>query len=596
MAAPQNFLFIRTTLREHRENEPMAMSTSNSPNHLRPGAVISRLGLRPALVGLVLAVITSAVFWPVRNCDFINLDDSDYFFANSQVQKGLTPGGLVWAFTTDQTGNWHPLTWLSLMLDAALFEGRFAHRAAGPHLMNVLWHVANTVLLFLVLRALTSAHWRSAFVAALFGLHPLHVESVAWIAERKDVLCGFFFLLTLRCYAKAVTGDKWQVTRTETTPSPIGSRVTGHASPFYRLALLCFALGLMSKPMAVTLPFVLLLLDYWPLNRFPGHRFDVSTFRQLVKEKIPFFILSAVSCVITLSVQQHSGAVRSLENLSMGVRVENALVSYARYLGKAFWPGDLVVIYPYPEHWPPALVILAVALVVGLSAGVFWLRRFQPFLVTGWFWFLGTLIPVIGLVQVGQQSMADRYTYVPLIGVFMVVTWGVAALAARWRVPTVAVAVTAALVLGACAARAADQVRYWQNSGTLFRHAIALTQNNYLAHDSLGIYLYANGNQEAAMAEFRRALQINPRDANALDGLSAGMVTRHQYAEADRYLQRLLQIRPQDPVAHYNYGAVLALQGRWNEAAAELSEALRLKPDFVEARQLRDSLSGRHPP
>ena len=259
------------------------------------GAGILNILLRRAPVCLVLAVITLVVFWPVTNCDFVNFDDNDYVFANPQVQGGLTPGGVVWAFTTQQTGNWHPLTWLSLMLDADLFRGMFENSATGPHLINLLLHVANTVLLFLVLRELTSAHWRSAFVAALFALHPLHVESVAWISERKDVLSTFFWLLALLTYGRYAGALKARTPR---------------ARVFYQGALLCFTLGLMSKPMLVTLPFVLLLLDYWPLKRFPDFRFDAAIFLRLVQEKVPFFILSAISCVITISVQQHSGALR----------------------------------------------------------------------------------------------------------------------------------------------------------------------------------------------------------------------------------------------------------------------------------------------
>jgi hypothetical protein len=541
------------------------------------GAEISRTMSQPAFVCLVLLLITFAVFWEVRKHDFVNFDDDEYFFANPQVQHGLTPDGLVWAFTTNQTGNWHPLTWLSLMLDADLFQGMFENNATGPHLMNVLLHAVNTILLFLFLRANTLAHWRSAFVAALFALHPLHVESVAWISERKDILSTLFWLLACLAYGRYA--------------GALESR-RPEARVFYWGTLICFALGLMSKPMLVTLPFVLLLLDYWPLNRFPGHRFDVSTLRRLVMEKVPFFILSAISCVITFSVQRHSGAVRSLEVLSMSARVVNAFVSYARYLGKTFWPADLVVLYPYPGHWATALVILAATLVVGLSAAAFWLRRRYPFFVTGWIWFLGTLIPVIGLVQVGRQSMADRYTYIPLIGIFIVLTWGAGIWAARWRLPTGVVTVATMLVLGACVIRTASQISCWQNSGTLFRHAIALTQNNSVAHDNLGMYLFVGGNQGEAIVEFHRALQINPNDPDALNCLGAVMAKQQRYAEANQYLQRLVQIHPWDPAVRFNYGAVLASQGNWAEAAAQFSEALRLNPNLVTARQLLEYANG----
>lgn len=540
------------------------------PQNPVSGAGISRQMSRPLFVCFVLALVTFAVFSPVRKYDFVDLDDNIYFSANPQVKQGLTPDGLVWAFTTDQTGNWHPLTWLSLMLDVNLFRGMFENDAAGPHLMNVLLHTLNTVLLFLFLRANTSAHWRSAFVAALFALHPLHVESVAWVSERKDVLSTLFWLLALLSYGRYAAALKARSPKTH---------------GFYWGALICFALGLMSKPMLVTLPFLLLLLDYWPLNRFPDHRFDVPTLRRLIKEKVPFFMLSAVSCVITILAQSSQGAERFLA-LSMSVRIENAFVSYARYLGKTFWPADLVVLYPYPEHWATPLVVLAAVLVVGLSAAVFWFGHRHPFCVTGWFWFLGTLIPVIGLVQVGRQSMADRYTYVPLIGVFIVLTWGAAIWVARWRMPVGAVTVAAMLVLGACVMRTESELSCWQDSGTLFRHALAVTQNNYFAHDGLGHYLYRMGKWEEAFAEFHQALQINPEDPDALNCLGAAMAIQHQYAEANQYYQKLVQIRPWDPVAHFNYGTALANQGKWAEAAVQFSETLRLNPNSAITRQL----------
>ncbi len=540
------------------------------PRNPAPGEEISRLISRPIFVCLALALITFVAFWPVRDYGFVDFDDGDYVFANPQVQHGLTPDDVVWAFTTDKTGNWHPLTWLSLMLDTDLFRGMFQNDATGPHLMNVLLHVLNTVLLFLFLRANTSAHWRSAFVAALFSLHPLHVESVAWISERKDVLCTLFWLLALLSYGRYATALKDRNSK---------------AKRFYWITLMCFALGLMSKPMLVTLPFVLLLLDYWPLYRFPDHRFDVSVLGQLVKEKIPFFIFSTVSCVITFLFQSHQGADRFLA-LSMSARIENAFVSYARYLEKTFWPADLVVLYPYPEHWAMPLVALAVVLILGVSATAFWFGRRHPYFVTGWFWFLGTLIPVIGLIQVGRQSMADRYTYVPLIGIFIILTWGAAIWLARWRVPAGVVTVAALLVLGACAIQTESQLSCWQNSETLFRHAIALTSNNYLAHDGLGRYLYQKGKRKEAIAEFHQALQINSDDPDALNCLGAAMAIQHQYSAAKQYFQQLVQLRPWDPVVHCNYGSILADQGNWTEAAAQFSEALRLDPNSTTARQL----------
>ena len=558
------------------------------PNNPQSGKGMDGVLSRPALICLVLAVITLATYWPVTNCEFINFDDQEYVTFNQHVQGGLTWSGLAWAFTTGWTSNWHPLTWVSHMLDAELLAGMSGNEAAGPHLVNLLFHVANTVLLFLVLLELTGARWRSALVAALFALHPLHVESVAWVSERKDVLSTFFMMLTLRAYVRHVAGDKWQVTRTD----PALSRFPFPVSRFYWLALMFFALGLMSKPMLVTLPFVLLLLDYWPLGRVTSDRWQVTGTGErmagvwsLVVEKIPFFVLSAAMCVVTVWVQKYSGAVRSLTTIPMGLRFENAAVSVARYLGKMFWPSDLVILYPYPGHWPLGLVIFALALVAGVSLATLWFGRRQPYLVTGWFWFLGMLVPVIGLVQVGQQAMADRYTYVPLVGMFIALTWGLTALLERWRMPRGVMVLAAFLALGACAVRTVFQIGYWQNSGTLFRHALALTENNHLAHDNLGIYLFDNGQPEAGIAEVRLALKINPKDENALNILGGFLAKRQEYAEANVCLQKLVQLHPDEAGSHYNYGVILTVQEKWGEAAEQFTEALRIKPDLEDAKQ-----------
>ena len=364
---------------------------------------------RPAVLCLLLVAVTLAVYWPAVHCDFLNFDDTDYFTANPHVQTGLNPANIIWAFTTRYASNWHPLTWLSLMLDAELF----GKGPAGPHFTNLLFHLANAVLLFLLLRRLTAAIWRSAMVAALFALHPLHVESVAWIAERKDVLNTFFGLLSLLAYARhASVGEA------------IHSRFTFHVSRCYWLALLFFALGLMSKPMLVTLPLVMLLLDWWPLGRLSRVEGRGSRVRHLVLEKIPFFLLSAVSCVVTFIAQQKGGAITALTKISLSQRLDNAFVSYARYLGKTFWPVT-----------SPFFIRIRFIGTAGWSffrcAGHRALRRRLCgwdanilYVPVGWFWFVGTLVPVIGLVQVGIQSMADRYTYVPLIGLFLVVVWG----------------------------------------------------------------------------------------------------------------------------------------------------------------------------
>ena len=338
---------------------------------------------RPRLVGLILAGITLVVYWPLVRYGFVNYDDADYFASNWHVQEGLTLESVRWALGTGFAANWHPITWISLMLDAEIFGAR----AAGPHFVNLLLHVANTVLVFALLRPVTGAFWPSAVVGGLFALHPLHVESVAWISERKDVLSTFFALLTLWAY--------------ERYAHHTGSKRRWH----YILALLFFALGLMSKPMLVTMPFVMLLLDYWPLRRMrvASARQAVLDLKRLAWEKIPFFALTAASCAITLVVQRGGGALRPLAAISIGARLENALVSYSRYIGKALWPANLAVLYPHPGHWPPGQVALAGTLLAAGCLVTLWTGRRLPFIATGWLLFLGALVPVIGLVQVGVQ-------------------------------------------------------------------------------------------------------------------------------------------------------------------------------------------------
>ena len=357
------------------------------------------------LICLALALVTFALYAPMLRHGFINLDDQQYITANDHVRAGLTWSGVVWAFKTSEAANWHPLTWISHMTDCQMF----GLNAGGHHLVNLLFHIANTLLLFFWLNKLTGALGRSFFVAALFAWHPLHVESVAWAAERKDVLSAFFWMLALIAYARFANLSKVQSPKSKV---------------FYILALFLFACGLMSKPMVVTLPFVLLLLDFWPLQRFPISDFRFPVFFRLVLEKIPFFALAFASCLITYLVQKSGGATWSQAALPFHARIANALVAYVRYISKTFWPADLAVIYPYSRHWP-AVLVGGAALVLAAWTGLFlWRARRNPHLIVGWLWFLGTLVPAIGLVQVGSQSMADRYTYIPGIGLFIVIVWG----------------------------------------------------------------------------------------------------------------------------------------------------------------------------
>ena len=567
---------------------------------------------RPLVICLLLAVMTLAVYWPVIHCDFVAYDDGDYFAANPRVLSGLTPRNIAWAFTTGYAGNWHPLTWLSLMLDAELCgKGPF-----GPHFTNLLFHAANTVLLFLLLRWLTAANWRSAVVAALFALHPLHVESVAWVSERKDVLSTFFGLLALGAYggyARSVSGDMCQVAGIGIiAPMPAWSRATRRSSFFYGLALFFFALALMSKPMLVTLPFVMLLLDYWPLERFwdRDSRFKVQS---LVWEKIPFFALSAVSCWVTFLAQRKIGAVVPLARFSVSARIGNTFVSYVRYLEKTLWPVSLANPYPYVEHWPWEILLPAVVLLAGLCVAAVWLGRKFPFGFTGWFWFVGTLVPVIGLVQVGGQSMADRYSYLPSIGLFLILAWGGGELwwQRRWPKPILGLAVGLLLVAGAWQTRI--QLGYWQDTEKLFRHALAVTENNYTACVNLGTCLSAKGDVpgalncydealrmnpsdpsvlydlgngfaklarwDEAIVNYRKAIEITPNQADILDNLGFALAAKKQYAEAVTNFEAALKLKPDSGSAHNNLAGVLFIQHRFDEAAQHYREALRFKPD-----------------
>jgi Flp pilus assembly protein TadD len=543
-------------------------------NNASLGFKLARALSNPVCLCLLLVAVTLVVYWPVTRCDFVNYDDPDYFFSNPHVLAGLSSSNLVWAFTTGFCANWHPLTWLSLMLDRELS----GPGPAGPHFTNLLFHLANTVLLFLLLRRLTQATWRSAFVAALFALHPLHVESVAWISERKDVLSTFFGLLSLIAYTRYVTSDKWQVTRADPASSP----VTRHPSLHYFFALFFFALGLMSKPMLVTLPFLMLLLDYWPLERFKvqGSRFKVQS---LVLEKIPFFVLSAISCVVTFIAQQKGGAVTRLARIPMTGRIENSFVSYVRYLDKTLWPASLANPYPHPGHWELWLVIFSVTLIVSLSVATVWLGRKLPFVPVGWFWFVGTLFPVIGLVQVGDQSMADRYTYVPLIGLFIILAWGLGTMCSNWHLPGKITGVVVGTILVACALQTRNQTGHWQNAETLFRHTLAVTKSNYVAHYNLGNTLFQSGQIDNAIAQYQKALEIQPNFAEAHYAFGVILAEKGLTDEAIAHFRKALEIKPDFPKADNNLGAVLVKKGLVNEAIAHWRMAIKVDPQYVKA-------------
>jgi tetratricopeptide (TPR) repeat protein len=522
-----------------------------------------------------LALITVALYWPALHDDFIDMDDSDYVTSNPHVETGLTLRNAVWAFTTNHAGNWHPLTWLSLMLDVTLF----GKTAAGMHFTNVVLHALNVALLFCLLRSLTGATWRSAGVAALFGWHPVHVESVAWVSERKDVLCAFFGLLSLLFYARYAQGreagsGEQGAGEASSVPMFYSSFFILHSSFSYGLSLFCFALGLLSKPMLVTWPFVLLLLDYWPLARLKPGRW-----RTLVGGKIPFLALALAASTVTFVIQKQAGAVAGLTGLSLGERGENALISYCRYLGKIFCPANLTIYYPHPRHWPPAPVLMAVLLLAGLSAGAWAHRKRHPFLLMGWLWYAGTLVPVIGLVQVGGQAMADRYAYLPSVGILIIVVWGASAVARGGRGPAMALsmAVSAALVLSL--GLTARQLGYWRNSETLFRQALAVTKDNYVAHDDLGAALFNQGQTNAAISQYLEALRIKPDDPLAHCNLGISLTQQGRVAEGILHIQEALRLQPKDPVAHQSLGNGLLAQGQTNAAISQYQESLRLDPD-----------------
>jgi protein O-mannosyl-transferase len=532
-------------------------------------------------LAITLGLTTIVLYWPATRNHFVNYDDPVYVQSNIQVQKGMTWENIEWAFCHPVSCNWHPVTMLSHMLDCQFY----GVDAWGHHLTSLLLHALNTVLLFLLLHCLTGAVWRSAWVAALFAVHPLHVESVAWVAERKDVLStcfGFLALLFYVCYAR---GEESGSPESRATPRRAGRF---HLSGSYWLACGCFAFGLMSKPMLVTWPFVMWLLDYWPLSRFQAGRVW-----PLVIEKIPFLILAVVSSTVTFLVQQQEGAVQAFINLPLGMRCENAVISYCRYLLKLVWPVDLAIFYPHHGYWPFTRVLLAAMLLTGLSV-VFWLQRRRcPFLLMGWLWFIGTLVPVIGLVQVGEQSMADRYTYIPSVGIFILISWGAYALSQRWRhaVTMLSLAGSAAIIL--CFVTTRQQIGYWKNSEALFRHALQVTENNDIAHNNLGTALFEQGQTNAAISQFQEALRINPAYAEAHMNLGDLLSTIGQTDLALSELQHAVQLKPAYTDAHYNFGNLLARQGQTDAAILQFKATIRFKANDAQSREnLGDLLVG----
>jgi Flp pilus assembly protein TadD len=527
------------------------------------------------LLCLLLVAAVLAVYWQVWSYDFINLDDPLYVTNNRNVQAGLSRESVVWAFTTTHAANWHPLTWLSHMLDCQLY----GLNPKGHHLANVFFHLLNTLLLFLVLQRMTGTLWRSGLVAALFALHPLHVESVAWVAERKDVLSTFFWMLTIWAYSRYV--DRPKLAR-------------------YLLTLLAFTLGLMAKPMLVTLPFVLLLLDYWPLERIQGGQLHTAASAEtplssrlsklslqalrLIWEKVPFFVLAAASSVVTFLAQKSGEAIGSFDLFPLKIRLANALVSYIRYIGKMIWPQKLAVFYPHPDHilsmWQivgAGLLLATVSLLV-TKAG----RRY-PYLTVGWLWYLGTLVPVIGLVQVGAQAMADRYTYVPLIGLFIIIAWGGGDVVAKWRYRRIVLTVAIGTLILAVMTCTASQVKHWRNSITLFEHALEVTTDNYVAHNNLGNEMTVQGEFDEAIAHYLEALRIKPHYAGAHNNLAVVLARQGRFDQAILHYSEALRLKADSAETHNNLGVALVQLGKIDAAIAHYIRALELQPNYAEA-------------
>lgn len=497
-----------------------------------------------SLICLGLALLTIAVYWRVGTFEFVNYDDNEYITENPWVEVGLRWQSVRWAFTTAHASNWHPLTWISHMADCQLFGMR-----SGPHhLVSMVFHIVNTLLLFLVLARATRELWKPAFVAALFALHPLHIQSVAWVAERKDLLSTFFWFLGIGAYLLYVERKS--------------------VAPF--LAALFFtACGLMSKPMVVTMPVVLLLLDYWPLRRRWNWR--------LFAEKIPFGILCVLSCMATVAAQRKD-AVIPLRELPLLPRLVNAVVAYQTYVAKTFWPIRLAFFYPHPVEYPLWVFLVSVAVIAGISWFVVVTRKNHPWMATGWAWYLCTLLPVIGIVQVGSQAYADRYTYVPLIGLFVMMTWGGSELIRRCRLGEELPFVIAALAIGLCACVDAFQLPYWKDSIALYQRALQITRNNYVAELNLGAAYEDQGRTEEAVTHFKRSLEIRPANANLMADLDYGMALAKlgDLKGSLPWFEQALVIDPKFLKARLNLADTLARLGRFEDATKEYNIALSL--------------------
>ena len=510
------------------------------------------------LVCAFLVLLIVLVYWPLRSHTFVKYDDDKYVTENRNVNSGLSLENIKWAFTTSHASNWHPLTWLSHMLDCEIFGQSYG----AHHLVNLTFHIANTLLLFIVFHRMTKSPLASVFIAALFALHPLHVESVAWIAERKDLLSTFFWILTMWAYARYVG-----------QPKPAT----------YLLTFLFFALGLMAKPMLVTLPFVLLLLDYWPLERFELDGDFLKRFGRLVFEKLPFFVLSVTSSVVTFFVQRAGGSMVAMESFDPGIRIGNAAVSYIQYIGKMFWPVKLAVLYPHtgakfsmPSGWICAAIVLL------LTVCFIYLGQRRKYFTVGWLWYLGTLVPVIGLVQVGVQAMADRYTYIPLTGLFVIIVFAAAEFIGQIRWRKIIAGCLALIVIAGLSLLTHMQLKHWRDSATLFKHTLKVTRNNHIMLNNYATFLKGSGQFDLAIGYFTEALKLKPDSAEVHNNFGDAMYNAGRIDEGIKYYKKAISLNPQLAAAHYNLAIALAQYGKTDEAINEYKKAIEIRPENLD--------------
>lgn len=523
------------------------------------------------LLSFLLVLVTLGVYWQVPAFEFLEYDDMVYVTDNKHVQNGLTLEGLIWALTSMEMGFWHPITWLSLMVDSEIFGSN----PGGYHLTNLLLHIASTVLLFLLLERMTKAQWRGAFVAALFALHPLHVESVAWIAERKDVLSGFFWMLSMWVYVRY-------------TERPDAIR--------YMTLFFVFILGLMAKPMLVTLPCVFLLMDVWPLGRvrwsglLKEHSEAVGTmgtvhvsFYRLIGEKLPMLCAAVAVGVVTIVSEDRFGALHSLETIPLDLRAANVFISYVWYIGKTFLPLNLAAYYTFPSQWPLWQAVGAFIFLLSIFAIVITLAAKHPYLAFGWFWYVGTLVPVIGIIKVGSYSVADRFTYIPLIGIFIMVAWGAHELLKNVPLREKILSGAGGIIVVALMVFSSLQVQYWRNTTMLFQHALDVTKNNTVMHYFMGNFLFREGNVDQAIRHYREALKIKPDFDDGHDKLGRALSYKGLHAEAIQHYQQAIRINPAKADFHYHLACSLEHLGKMDEASLVYHAALRVNPRYAEA-------------